>query len=167
MGQSIVPAHELTITVRVPEWVPGHVERGHDLPDFQKNRQRLIADGHYHCFRCTLAGRTPVNPVLQCHHLSEWAEWGDADPAKVLELARWIDPYGYAAADPTTPITNPNDVRLLMFLCAECHIGAPKDPAMVTTEPTDYISGGLHYCTWIDWLADAARVRDATKGIVS
>lgn len=157
-----VLAHELTLTVRVPEWVPGHEERGHDMPDYQHNRQTIIDDGHYFCWRCAIAKRTPKTE-LQCHHLSEWAEWNDADHDKALAIAKFFDPYGYAKKIGESPITTPNDIRLLWFQCQECHTGAPKDPVDVTTEPTDYISGGIHYCTLVDWLADAVRVRKAIE----
>lgn len=153
-----VLAHEQTVTFRVPEWVPGHEERGHDMPDFQKNRKRLIDDGHGYCWRCAFAGINKTDD-LQCHHLSEWAEWDDADPVAVLRMAKAKDPYGYAAKMGDQPISNPNDIRLLLFLCQRCHTGAPKDPDDVTAEPTDYISGGIHYCAEPFWIADGVRVR--------
>lgn len=156
--QREIAPHELTITVRVPEWVPGHEERGHDMPDFEHNRQQLFDDGFGYCWGCRLAG-IDKRDNLQCHHLSEWAEWDDVDPVHVLALAKWWDPYGYAAKMGDEPIKNPNDIRLLLMLCQPCHTGAPKKPEEVVTEPTEYISGGIHYAPYVIWIADRMRVR--------
>lgn len=154
----MIPAHELTLKVSVPEWVPGHEDRGHDMPDFIHNRKQLHDDGHDFCLGCAIAGII-LKDDLQCHHLSEWAEWNSADPEAVLRLAQHLDIYGYAAKIGDAPIASPNDIRLLMMLCQPCHTGAPKDPATVVEEPTGYISGGIHYCTLVDWIADRVRVR--------
>ena len=157
-----VLSHEQTLTFRVPEWVPGHEKRGHDMPDFEHNRQQLINDGHGYCYRCAIAG-IDKRDDLQCHHLSEWAEWNDMDAEAVLRMAKAKDPYGYAAKMGDEPISNPNDIRLLLFLCQPCHTGKPKNPEEVTSEPTDYISGGIHYCAEPFWWADAMRVRKAKE----
>jgi hypothetical protein len=155
-----VPAHTLEITVRVPEWVPTHAERT-ESEEFAKNRQRLIDDGFGYCFGCKLAGKH-VTENLQCHHLSEWAEWDDADPEKVLALARWIDPYGYAAKDPDTPISSPDDIRLLVMLCQPCHTGAPRQPDDPAADPTGYESGGIHYAPFPVWLAERVKKSGGT-----
>jgi len=150
-----IPDHTLTITVHVPEWVPTHAERGHEDPAFMAARARLVADGHGHCYGCALAGRT-VTAALQCHHFAvEWAEWDAADPAAVLRAMIAWDPYGYAAADPHTPVTSPSDVRNLLMLCAACHLGAPG-----AVDATGSGAGGIHYAPLPIWLAD--RVRHGT-----
>lgn len=64
-------------------------------PDIEPNRRRLFDGGWGYCWGCNLAGLR-VTEKLQAHHLSEWAEWDDADPDHVLALAQWWDPYGYA-----------------------------------------------------------------------
>lgn len=156
---SLVVAHTLEITVRVPEWVPEHAQRT-ESPIFERNRQRLMNDGHGECWGCKLAGRH-VAEDLQCHHLSEWAEWEDADPALVLTLCRWLDPYGYARADPDSPIESPDDIRALVFLCQPCHTGAPHKPDDPAAEPGGYESGGIHYAPWPVWLAERLRKTEA------
>jgi len=154
-GTDEVRAHTLDMTVRVPEWVPSHAARA-ESEEFRRNRERLLADGHGYCFGCALAGRR-VTEGLQLHHLAEWAEWDAADPSKVLAVARWLDPYGYARADPDTPISSPDDIRLLVFLCEACHIGAPRKPDDPTREPSGYESGGIHYAPLPMWLAERVR----------
>lgn len=159
-----VPAHLLTLTVQVPEWVPGHAERGHDMPDFQANRERLIKDGHYYCYGCAIAGIKNDDPALQCHHFAvEWAEWNDTNPHAALYLMRLRDPYGYAAKYPNDPVTNPNDIRNLLFLCELCHISHPKDVHTIKSAPIIFISGGIHYTPEPLWYADRLR-NGVTKG---
>lgn len=148
-------AHTLEITVRVPEWVPEHAQRA-ESEEFRRNREALLKAGHGYCWGCKLAGRD-VTDNLQCHHLSEWAEWGDADPAKVLELCRRLDPYGYAKAMGDTPIESPDDIRCLLFLCQKCHTGAPRQPGDPAAAPDGYESGGLHYAPLPVWLAERLR----------
>lgn len=158
-----VKGHELTLHIAVPEWVPTHVNRK-ESAKYEHNRQTLIDDGHGYCFGCAIAGiHLPyhANGGLQCHHLSEWAEWPDADPNYVKILAQWLDPYGYSSKMGNHPIEDPDDIRLLLMLCETCHIGAPKDPSVVESEPTSYISGGIHYCSFVQWIADRVRVRKA------
>ena len=151
-----VQAHTLEIGVKVPEWVPTHADRTESAL-FHQNRQRLIEEGHGYCWGCKLAGRH-VTDNLQLHHLSEWAEWDDADPDKVLELAKWLDPYGYAAKDAQTPVESPDDLRLLLFLCQPCHTGAPRQPSDPAAEPGQYESGGIHYAPFPVWLAERLRI---------
>ena len=151
-GAADVAPHTLDITVHVPEWVPDHAERGHEDPEFLHNRQRLLADGHGQCYGCALAGQT-VTTSLQCHHFAvEWAEWDDADPAAVLRAMIAWDPYGYAAADPHTPVTSPSDLRNLLMLCQPCHTGALQDG-----DADGVGAGGIHYAPLPIWLADRLR----------
>ena len=158
MKEREIAAHELTITVRVPEWVPGHVERGHDMPDFQHNRQQLLAEGHGYCYGCAIAGIHNMT-ALQCHHFAvEWSEWESTDPHAALYLMRLKDPYGYAATLGNQPVASPNDIRNLLMLCEGCHISRPQDPATIVDQPTTFISGGIHYTPEPLWYADRLRV---------
>ncbi len=157
-----VVAHTLEITVRVPEWVPEHAQRTENA-EFHRNRQKIIDDGFGYCWGCKLAGKH-VTDDLQCHHLSEWAEWDDADLAKVLALAKILDPYGYAKADPDTPIASPDDLRLLLMLCQQCHTGAPKQPTDTSANPAGYESGGIHYAPLPVWLAERLKKAPEQEG---
>lgn len=157
MADADVKAHTLEMTVRVPEWVPEHAQRKESVT-FERNRERLLADGHGYCWGCWLAG-LHVTEDLQAHHLSEWSEWDDADPAAVLLLCRWLDPYGYAKAMGDAPIESPDDIRALLFLCQPCHTGAPRQPDDPAAEPGSYESGGLHYAPFPVWVAERLRRR--------
>jgi hypothetical protein len=114
-----VPAHEQVRHLTEIEILPEHAQRT-ESPEFAKNRALLLSEGHGRCLTC---GRTDN---LQLHHLLEWALWDALDPAKALALLRrWnIDPYGKLAADPDSPMRDPDDIRNLVFLCEEHHIGA-------------------------------------------
>lgn len=158
-GAGTVAAHTLEITVRVPEWVPTHADRT-ESEKFRINRQKILDDGHGYCYGCALAGEH-VTDNLQLHHMSEWAEWDAASPEYVANLAKWWDPYGYFKADPTSPIEDPDDLRLLVFLCQPCHTGAPKQPGDKAADPTGYESGGIHYAPFPVWAAERLKRRVA------
>ena len=155
-----VEAHTLTLTVRVPEWVPSHAARTESAL-FEHNRARLIEEGHGYCWGCALAGvRNTAD--LQCHHGAvEWAEWDAATPEAALRVALWLDPYGYAAKDPQTPFASPDDLRGLLVVCQECHTGAPIPEDQPLPAGRRWHSGGLHYAPAPVWLAERTRRRDA------
>lgn len=145
-----VPGHELDITVRVPEWVPTHAERT-ESETFARNRERLLADGHGYCWGCWLGG-VDTREGLQLHHLVvEWATGNEANPAAALRVAKWLDPYGYAAEMGDAAWTDADDVRGLLFLCQPCHTGSP---GVSHPQKAHWISGGLHYAPLPVWLAD-------------
>jgi hypothetical protein len=145
-----VAAHELTINVKVPEWVPTHADRT-ESANFAHNRQQLIDDGHGYCLGCKLAGITETKD-LQCHHFAvEWAETESTNWESALWAAKKLDPYGYAAAMGDTPMTDPDDIRNLMMLCQPCHTGKPGE---IHPNIAGWLSGGIHYAPLPIWFAD-------------
>ena len=157
MSDREIAAHELTITVRVPEWIPTHAARS-ESATFLRNRQRLLDDGHGFCIGCWIGGLH--NPDdLQLHHgVVEWATNGEANPDAALRVAQWLDFYGYATAMHDTPWTDADDIRGLVFLCQDCHTG---QPGMQHRRNERWLSGGLHYAPFPIWLAD--RIASGTE----
>ena len=145
-----VAAHVLTLTVRVPEWVPTHAQRAESAA-FAHNRQRLLDEGHGYCWGCWIGGVRTTSDLQLHHGVVEWATDGEADPDAALRVARWLDWYGYAQAMGDTPWTDADDIRGLVFLCADCHLGAP---GLQHRANERWLSGGLHYAPFPIWLAD-------------
>jgi hypothetical protein len=127
---------------------PEHVQRTTSA-EFAQNRHRLI-NKIGHCWKC---GTTEK---LEIHHaIIEWAEWDNADPAKVLKVMHAFDPYGFSEdmaknGDPLP--TSPDDIRNLLPLCETCHRGAGV---------------GIHLVPVPFWFADLVRKDGATvlKGV--
>lgn len=82
---------------------------------FHQNRKKLIDDMKLPCWICESQEK------LEVHHIHEWALWNSLDHDRVLDTLRKIDPHGFTALDPTTPIETPDDIRNLLVLCLECH----------------------------------------------
>ena len=145
-----VAAHMLTLTVKVPEWVPTHADRT-ESATFAHNRQRLLDDGHGYCWGCWLGG-IHTTTALELHHgVVEWATNNEARPDAAWRAAQWLDFYGYAHQLGDTPWTDADDIRGLVFLCFDCHRG---QPGIQHTRNERWLSGGLHYAPFPLWLAD-------------
>lgn len=112
------PAHEQVETLRIDVEYPAHVART-ESPEFAANKRTLVTKLDTPCLCCR--GKT----AREVHHfVIEWAEWENADPAKVLEMCHRLDVYGYAAQLGDKPIASPDDIRNLVVICAKCHRGA-------------------------------------------
>lgn len=145
-----VAAHELELTVRVPEWVPTHAQRT-ESATFAHNRERLIADGHGYCWGCWLGG-VDTRDDLQLHHgIVEWATNNEAKPDAALRVLQTLDWYGYGHAMQGAPWTDADDIRGLVFLCQDCHTGSPGAPHKQNPR---WLSGGIHYAPLPIWFAD-------------
>lgn len=146
----IIPAHVLTMSVQVPEWVPTHVTRT-ESEVFARNRQRLLDEGHGYCLGCWLGG-IHNGEDLQLHHgIVEWVTNGEANPNAALRAAKWLDCYGYAATMGDASWTDADDIRGLWFLCQDCHTG---QPGIQHRKNEHWLSGGIHYAPFPIWLAD-------------
>ena len=146
-----VQARELVLHLTVPEWVPTHGVRKSASAEFEKNRQQIIDDGFGYCLGCAIAGIHNTTD-LQCHHFAvEWCEAENADWEAALVAAKLIDPYGYAAKMGDTPMVNEDDIRNLMLLCQPCHTGKPGESHPNIAK---WLSGGIHYTTFVAWMAD-------------
>lgn len=145
-----VPAHLLTLTVTVPEWVPTHAQRT-ESATFRANRAQLLAEGHNYCWGCWLGGISTTDDLELHHAVVEWATNNEANPAAALRVAQWLDFYGYAAQMGETPWTDADDIRGLVFLCQDCHTG---QPGIQHKRNEHWLSGGIHYAPFPIWLAD-------------
>lgn len=130
---TVVPQHEQVRHLFEVEILPEHARR-EESEAFHQNRQALLGAGH----GCWVCG---TRDDLQAHHIFEWALWPALDPALVLEVLRDFDPYGLTRADPDTPISDPDDIRNLLLLCKQHHIGRET---------------GIHAITWPVWLGQKA-----------
>lgn len=100
---------------------PDHAKR-EESEEFKRNKERLKEDGHYKCWVC---GSTKN---LQVHHFGcEWALANDCDFTKLKEFCEEFDPYGYGKLLRNKPITSVDDIRNLLVLCEEHHLGGTED----------------------------------------
>ena len=112
------PAHEQVETLRVDVEYPAHPPRT-ESAEFAANKRTLVTKLDTPCFCCGGKDHREVH-----HMVIEWAEWDNADPAKVAQKCHQFDIYGYAAQLGDKPVTSPDDIRNLVVICAACHRGA-------------------------------------------
>lgn len=129
-------AHETVRHLTEVIITPEHAERT-ESAEFRHAKERLKADGHFKCWVC---GRADG---LQVHHYG--AEWSlenvtDFETLKVF-CEEW-DPYGYGKLLRNQPITTVDDVRNMLVLCQEHHIGGSGDGA----------ANGIHEITFPVWV---------------
>lgn len=116
--QPVTPAHEQRETISIDVEYPEHAQRT-ESAEFAANKRTLVTKLDTPCFSCGGKDHREVH-----HMVIEWAEWANADPAKVLQKCHQIDIYGYAAQLGDKPIASPDDIRNLVVICAKCHRGA-------------------------------------------
>lgn len=124
---------------------PAHVQRK-ESSEFHANREKLIKEVGK-CWLCQFQEHPKGEGPLEAHHLVEWSEWNDADPARVTKLCGLIKANPYSGQ----PVTAPDDIANLMLLHETCHIGKNAAHAM----------SGIHYIPYSIWLAQGA----AKKGV--
>jgi hypothetical protein len=112
------PEHEQIETLRIDVEYPEHAQRT-ESAEFAMNKRTLVTKLDTPCFCCGGKDHREVH-----HWCIEWAEWANADPAKVHQKIHQMDIYGYAAQFGDKPITSPDDIRNLVVICAKCHRGA-------------------------------------------
>jgi hypothetical protein len=137
-GPAAVPEHVLRRTIQDDVVDPTHATR-RESPTFRAAKRRLKADGHWRCWIC---GRTDA---LQVHHfLAEYMFKDLVDLAVMKEVAEALDPYGYGRLLRHQPLTDPEDIRGLLVLCAAHHTGV--DTA------TGGSGTGIHELTFPTWI---------------
>jgi len=109
------PAHEQHESFHEDILYPEHVQRT-ESSEFRANKHLLVHQLDLGCWICGSKQDREVH-----HFASEWSLWDSLDPALVLDTVLHIDPYGYAAKDPSTPMSSPDDIRNLMVLCEKHH----------------------------------------------
>lgn len=115
---------------------PEHAERT-ESAEFGRSKERLKTDGHYQCWICG----TTEN--LQVHHFGcEWSLENICDFEKLKVFCEEYDPYGYGRLLRNQPMTTVDDVRNLLVICQEHHIGGAKDGA----------ANGIHEITFPVWV---------------
>lgn len=99
---------------------------------FKKNREHLVDELGKGCWVCGSKEDLEVH-----HYLVEWSLFNDCDCAKLTELSKVFDAYGFGKLM-ETEIDNPDDIRNLMVLCKHHH----REP-----------NNGVHEVTFPTWIA--------------
>lgn len=141
MAETITPAHEVRETIEVDVEYPAHAQRS-ESHEFATNKHLLVHKLDLPCISCGSKEHREVH-----HWHIEWAQWDDADTAKVLAWMHRMDIYGYAAQLGDKPIGSPDDIRNLVVICAECHRGKGT---------------GIHMVPFPNWISQAV----AKAGVV-
>lgn len=136
------PAHEQTFTFTEHDEIPGHIARGAETAEFERNKSQIERE-HPGCWfgikgLCDL----PIVLPLEGHHWGcEDSLWNDCDPVKLKRVLEAFDPYGYSAAMKDIPITSVDDIRNLILLCIAHH----RDVGI-----------GVHHISMPPWIAQAS-----------
>ena len=131
-----VQSHEVVRHLTEVVIYPYHAKRA-ESEEFRKNKQRLKDDGH---FRCWVCGKTDG---LAVHHFGcEWALADICDFDKLKKFCETFDPYGYGNLLMHRPMSSVDDIRNLLVLCEEHHVGGSKDGS----------ANGIHEITFPVWL---------------
>jgi 5-methylcytosine-specific restriction endonuclease McrA len=138
----IVSAHETVehIEVTINE-LPGNVPKD-ETPKFHKNAQHLLNDLKLGCWLCQFQRHPQGTGPLEVHHMIEWAEWSDVDPAIATKLLGCFNLHKYSGQ----PVTDPDDLPNLVVLHESCHRGVPGQQVMA----------GAHYAPFPIWFAQGA-----------
>lgn len=129
-------AHETIRLLTEVVITPAHVDRT-ESTEFRHSKYRLHADGHFKCWVCG------VTEGLQVHHFGcEWSLQNICDFEKLKAFCEEWDPYGYGKLLRNIPITSTDDVRNMLVLCLQHHIGGTKDGA----------ANGIHEITFPAWI---------------
>jgi hypothetical protein len=141
-AEKMTPAHEQTDTIHEDVLYPEHVQRT-ESATFRTNKHTLVRKLGLKCWLCDPASplKCSIEKPLEAHHLHEWALWSDLDPAKVLDILRVFDPYGFAHQMGDQPVESPDDIRNLLILCEAHHRG---------------VDTGVHRLTFPIWLPQRA-----------
>jgi hypothetical protein len=135
MDIATTAAHDQRETITIDVEYPEHAQRT-ESHEFGVNKRTLVTKLDTPCFCCGSKDKREV------HHMCiEWAEWENADPAKVFRLVHQFDIYGYAAQLGDKPVESPDDIRNLVVICASCHRGAGL---------------GIHLVPFPNWVSQVA-----------
>lgn len=113
-----VKEHTIKETITVEEIVPEHEQRKASA-EFERNRKRIIEDGHAKCWVCGCTDGLEAH-----HHGAEWCEADNVDFDLLKEYLEEHDIYGYGRLLKSQPITSVDDIRNLMMLCKKHHTAA-------------------------------------------
>lgn len=119
--EPIVVAHEVVehLTCTINE-LPVNMPK-EETPKFHKNAKHLIEDLNLGCWLCQFQSRPLGSGPLEVHHMLEWEEWGDIDPAKATKLLSLFKLHKYSGQD----VNDPDDLANLVVLHESCHRGLP------------------------------------------
>ncbi len=134
----IIMVDEHLIKRRLVEIVqdPSHPDRV-ETKLFRESKKKLFEDGHGICYICGAVDD------LQVHHYgAEYMFSTVVDYKKLQEFLLEWDVYGYSHSI-TTPIISVDDIRNLLVLCEEHHIGGQSDGS----------SNGIHNITFPAWIS--------------
>jgi len=134
----IVQEHLQKLSVDAVMVTPSHPERSNDKV-FEQAKRQLKKDNFYKCWVCNSERN------LQVHHW--WAEWSEdllIDKNLLKSLCDNFDIYGYSKKMHDIPITEISDIRQLMVLCEEHHIGNDSTDGGTPT--------GIHFMPLPYWI---------------
>lgn len=135
-----VAEHLEKLNVEAVMVTPSHEERS-ESAEFRRTKQQLREDKKYKCWIC---GCTEMNK-LQVHHFwGEWSESNIVDFDVLTELCNSFDIYGYSKLLYGTPVTQIDDIRQMMILCAEHHTGTDS-----TDGGTSTAIHGIPFSYWV------------------
>jgi hypothetical protein len=117
----MVVAHEtvehLSVTINeMPSTMPKQ-----ETEKFHKNAKHLIEDLKLGCWLCQFQRHPLGEGPLEAHHMIEWTEWGDVDPAIATKLLGCFNLHKYSGQ----PVSDPDDLANLVVLHQSCHRGLP------------------------------------------
>jgi 5-methylcytosine-specific restriction endonuclease McrA len=124
--QPIVVAHETVehLAVTINE-LPSNMPK-EETPKFHKNAKHLLEDLKLGCWLCQFQKHPLGSGPLEVHHMIEWTEWGDVDPAKATKLLGCFNLHKYSGQ----PVDDPDDLANLIVLHESCHRGLPGQAKM-------------------------------------
>jgi 5-methylcytosine-specific restriction endonuclease McrA len=138
----VVSAHETVdhIVVTINE-LPGNVPK-QETPKFQKNAKHLLEELKLGCWLCQFQRKPQGTGALEVHHMIEWTEWNDVDPAIATKLLGCFNLNKYSGQ----PVSDPDDLANLIVPHESCHRGLRGQQNM----------SGAHYTPFPIWFAQGA-----------
>ncbi len=124
--EPIIVAHETVehLTVTINE-LPGTMPR-QETEKFRRHAKHLLEDLKLGCWLCQFQRHPLGSGPLEVHHMIEWAEWEDVDPAIATKLLGCFHLHKYSGQ----PVDDPDDLANLIVLHESCHRGLPGQAKM-------------------------------------
>ena len=124
--EPMVVAHETVehLAVTINE-MPSNMPK-EETPKFHRNAKHLLEDLKLGCWLCQFQRHPLGTGPLEVHHMIEWTEWEDVDPAIATKLLGCFNLHKYSGQ----AIEDPDDYANLIVLHESCHRGLPGQAKM-------------------------------------